>query len=107
MIQSLVPDADRAHSNEVEMPGGYAAHTLAAPSQFALALGFFIAVIIMGIVSVQAAAFSSRHYKYRKLTVIVVNVLVLYSCGQPNTSSFFLHFFELIQCQGCILHAKW
>ncbi|KAF8312792.1 hypothetical protein DL93DRAFT_2168177 [Clavulina sp. PMI_390] len=54
--------------------------TVVAPSPAALALGFFAAVIVMGVVTVQAAAFSSRSYKDRKASVTIVNILVLYNC---------------------------
>ncbi|KAF8312817.1 hypothetical protein DL93DRAFT_1226268 [Clavulina sp. PMI_390] len=50
---------------------------VAAPPKAAIILGFIISVVVMGIVTVQTIVYSTRWYKEQRMTVIIINVLVL------------------------------
>ncbi|KAF8305356.1 hypothetical protein DL93DRAFT_2160334 [Clavulina sp. PMI_390] len=52
-------------------------YVIARPSRAAVASGLMIAVILMGVVTVQLSSYSRRFYKERKVLVVIANGLLL------------------------------
>ncbi|KAF8312793.1 hypothetical protein DL93DRAFT_1221992 [Clavulina sp. PMI_390] len=69
MAQSPIP-----YSPQSGMSSTLSKTTVATPSHSALAVGFLIAVMIMGVVTVQATTYSSRSFSNQRTSVIIVSI---------------------------------
>ncbi|KAF8302334.1 hypothetical protein DL93DRAFT_2090623 [Clavulina sp. PMI_390] len=54
-------------------------YTMAAPPTAAVVVGLILASIIMGVVTIQLASYTSRFYKERKIAVLIINIVFLWN----------------------------
>ncbi|KAF8317640.1 hypothetical protein DL93DRAFT_2165497 [Clavulina sp. PMI_390] len=58
---------------------GSIGYAIAVPPRGGVAVGLILAAIAMAVVTLQVVAYSTRFHKERKVSVIIVNVIFLYS----------------------------